>query len=617
MFVAWRRGSYDPENMSYPTNMFYAPRNLLKREALRFDPDIQFLLRTIWKASDVDDSGGIDRIEYFEMHSRITCALIGRGAGDSMMRIFLAKEDWVADAKGHKTLNKTRLEDCFFTLADRFTSSVSVKEYTSFLNRVLDRIIVYDSETGNVDLRLEEEILEMGEFDPLVVNKLFQFKTKEQREKDERKALKRLARKASMKEGFSDSDDDLSSIGSGRSLVPLFSKSASSSFGSFDSTGGSFEKTLRLDDDEKTELDKGFESFVVPKGMRVKYLVCYDFEPEDPGADVQMALNVHDFIYPEEDLTLAKGPSPDLDGWTFCVHSSYGKVQYGYVPNAFLLQFLEVDDDYRETESEESSVKEFNLSKRIYREWVPKPKPQREAYKMANNDMTSPTLGVKNWGIYDFDNPNHLFLESQRSPIRKESQSTAPKRFGAMADTFRWEYECSQRTRELSQHGSNTSRDKALTAPSMMPSPFGKALSPNRSVLGSQSAVGIQLEPPRGDGGGMLFSWMSSPQGVTRVDTEGAWKQSLRDVFGNKVPQTSSRHSEFATNRATVMGAYPNPEKITQKAGRQVINSFNSYSTADYSSPVPGCAGLAVFMGAPPPPPSHGHRDPILEFYLG
>jgi hypothetical protein len=49
--------------MSYPTNMFYAPRNLLKREALRFDPDIQFLLRTIWKASDVDDSGGIDRIE--------------------------------------------------------------------------------------------------------------------------------------------------------------------------------------------------------------------------------------------------------------------------------------------------------------------------------------------------------------------------------------------------------------------------------------------------------------------------------------------------------------------------------------------------------------------------
>ena len=98
--------SYDPENMSYPTNMFYAPRNLLKREALRYDPEIQFLLKTIWNASDVDNSGGIDRIEYFEMHSRITCALIGRGAGDSMMRIFLAKEDWVADARGHKTLNK-------------------------------------------------------------------------------------------------------------------------------------------------------------------------------------------------------------------------------------------------------------------------------------------------------------------------------------------------------------------------------------------------------------------------------------------------------------------------------------------------------------------------------
>lgn len=54
----------------------------------------------------MDNSGAIDRIEYNDMHSKITCALLGRGAGDSTMRMFLAKEDWEADAKGFKTLNR-------------------------------------------------------------------------------------------------------------------------------------------------------------------------------------------------------------------------------------------------------------------------------------------------------------------------------------------------------------------------------------------------------------------------------------------------------------------------------------------------------------------------------
>ena len=113
---------YDPEGMAHCANNFYSPQNLLKREALRFEPQIQFLLRTIWRATDADDSGAIDKIEYIELHSCMTCSLIGRAAGDSMMRMFLCKEDWDADRKGFKTLNRRRLEDCFFTLADRWTS---------------------------------------------------------------------------------------------------------------------------------------------------------------------------------------------------------------------------------------------------------------------------------------------------------------------------------------------------------------------------------------------------------------------------------------------------------------------------------------------------------------
>lgn len=55
------RQHYDPELLAHVTNQHYYPLNLLKRDALRFDPRIQFLLHTIYQATDVDESGGVDR----------------------------------------------------------------------------------------------------------------------------------------------------------------------------------------------------------------------------------------------------------------------------------------------------------------------------------------------------------------------------------------------------------------------------------------------------------------------------------------------------------------------------------------------------------------------------
>lgn len=55
------RQHYDRDQMAHVSNHHYTPLNLLKRDALRFDPRIQFLLHTIYQATDVDESGGIDR----------------------------------------------------------------------------------------------------------------------------------------------------------------------------------------------------------------------------------------------------------------------------------------------------------------------------------------------------------------------------------------------------------------------------------------------------------------------------------------------------------------------------------------------------------------------------
>jgi len=167
LFAVLRR-HYDPDGLAHPANQFYTPASLLRREGLRFDANVQFLLRTIWRASDVDCSGAIDKMEYFEMHSKMVCAILGRSVGDSTMRMFLAKEDWEADCKGFKTLNRQRLENCYFTLADRFTSGIDVKEYTLFLNRLLGRIITCNPATGDISFRDEEEIWRLGDDDPLL-----------------------------------------------------------------------------------------------------------------------------------------------------------------------------------------------------------------------------------------------------------------------------------------------------------------------------------------------------------------------------------------------------------------------------------------------------------------
>ena len=63
---------------------------------------------------------GLFRDEYDEMHSKLTCALLGREvSGDSTVRFYMSNLDWQVDCKGFNSLNKQRLEDCYFTMADR------------------------------------------------------------------------------------------------------------------------------------------------------------------------------------------------------------------------------------------------------------------------------------------------------------------------------------------------------------------------------------------------------------------------------------------------------------------------------------------------------------------
>jgi hypothetical protein len=91
------------------------------------------------------------------------------------------------------------LEDCYFTLADRFTAKIEVADYTNFLNRLLGRMVNV-SQDGVVTFKSTEDIFELGDKDPLLdENSVFQFESAEEREsksqRDRRKSIADVASK--------------------------------------------------------------------------------------------------------------------------------------------------------------------------------------------------------------------------------------------------------------------------------------------------------------------------------------------------------------------------------------------------------------------------------------
>ena len=105
----------------------------------------------------------------------------------------------------------------------------------------------------------------------------------------------------------------------------------------------------------------------------------------------------------------------------------------------------------------------------------------------------------------------------------------------------------------------------------------------DRQLIPEQRAVGVRLGARRGDGGGVLHSLLGRRErGLEPAATERAWAGGLRNAFGNCEAPRDDRRSRFASNRATVMGAEPNRDHITQPMGRRLVaNSFQRGMPAD------------------------------------
>lgn len=248
----------------------------------------------------------------------ITCALLGRAASEETVRFYLFKQDWLQDSKGFKTLNRSRLEDSFFTLADRFCVGIECDEYIACLNRLLSRIVKYDPETGKVGLRSEEDIWVLNDIDPLVDKKVFQFKSKKERNGEE-KTARNSAKEADKTSKLAKKQVEIA--------LPDEKKPVSS-------------LQRRMDSGETIE-DFNEETFP-------KYIVVFDSTFEDGEKDV-LPINRGEIVYPApKSLSLGLGPPPDPEGWVFCTKIVNNENVFGWCPESrvlFLTRKKECQDE--------------------------------------------------------------------------------------------------------------------------------------------------------------------------------------------------------------------------------------------------------------------------------
>ena len=134
---------YDPS--------LYTDQALLQRDSLRFDEDIRGILGKIYKLTDVDSNGKIEKEEYIQLNLCLQRMVVGVLPMDQALNI--AAAEWEFDRCGHTFLNPERLILSFFQLADIWTHDISKESYLKFLVGVYENISITDSINGESIVR--------------------------------------------------------------------------------------------------------------------------------------------------------------------------------------------------------------------------------------------------------------------------------------------------------------------------------------------------------------------------------------------------------------------------------------------------------------------------------
>ena len=121
-------------------------------------------LAALWKLADADGSGGIDRLEYLELHSHLFFAMSGSASEKHSRRLLaearrIAEAEWDFDSHGRRELDMFRFQLSLFQLVDALVArkdvgpvssesdsdDVSLRAFARFVRFLVHHLCTYDS----------------------------------------------------------------------------------------------------------------------------------------------------------------------------------------------------------------------------------------------------------------------------------------------------------------------------------------------------------------------------------------------------------------------------------------------------------------------------------------
>ena len=121
-------GGGEDSNNNNNNNEFYTDQALLQRESLRFDPEVRRVLSEIWRVTDENGDGSIQKGEYLEMSRKLYRVVVGQQAGDEAEVRRVAEAEWEHDRFGAEELDRQRFGQSWFQLADLWTDDISATQ---------------------------------------------------------------------------------------------------------------------------------------------------------------------------------------------------------------------------------------------------------------------------------------------------------------------------------------------------------------------------------------------------------------------------------------------------------------------------------------------------------
>lgn len=113
---------------------------LVMRTAIKEDARVREVLERFWRVLVKDENGRIGKEEYLKAHTKIGLALVPDVTYEEAAAS--GEQDWVEDAHGASSMEKSDFDTSLFQLADMWCDSISADKYARFLRRLFRLITV-------------------------------------------------------------------------------------------------------------------------------------------------------------------------------------------------------------------------------------------------------------------------------------------------------------------------------------------------------------------------------------------------------------------------------------------------------------------------------------------